>query len=973
MGETDYAHGPVRLSTHVVVNAGNDNEAVDVLWKAAAAKTVPKTQYQPTDILLNPVGKYMPRLKSYYDIPSGGHIWGIEPMAGKPLFYIFTPKQYTDRVQAIHQHFMELIHELAAVLESNGSKIKLRSDISPEVFGALCEVIAPGYKASGRSIETVSTIRETIHATEEAFAKDPAIQDRANNWKTEKQEEKSPENWSYSQRDRTYSEHPSHESQKKKPKELPKKEYVHWLTQNPPPPPHSASLPQAFVFEEPVATDEEKKRRKKALKDTEKKLIATGNALLYEFRQQILALQERSQEILYKLAQENKKERLNFASLEEVQRQSEIVQKFYEFYDEDLLIKYWVSKGAAFKKQALKMKEKTQQDFVGQETRLRQRIAEEYDATMAQLMQETHHTQERQVLFAEEISLRQQMIFAYYEAITSELTQVELAQHALLEEQQEQKIYAQKKMFEKYINNPQKFDQMYALQEKLEQFHVAQGHRERFEQYADTLSMDELKTFLNSHVQKIADMLSIIRQISRYPYVAKSIVILLEDLSCALLDPRFEIIHDKIQEAIFGILWFDEAMWQNWSRAITDYQQQKTGIDLYQKMIKLALLEKETAMKGSNAVWIIFNEEAGVQIRPYEEFSSKVKENIELVNLFFGQINPKLRQLLDLNHFSAQEHNNVLRGMSMALLGAMYAPEYKEKAIQVIRDYMNTPRPADEPIETIVLRELQEPKLYQALGSNMLFNQLAKPIQIKTDLLWKIPTQAELCTYMLFHTNPIRSPLIQRINRGETLLEKELQLYGQRIYDSIMLLPISVHDTFEFLLGSALALSQQTQTRLWVDFIKSFQISACYNATANKIAAVGAQVRTMSTCSYSTLTQHKLLNMSALSTVLNTFEIIPLPVKLQQFTKEQAKIPQNRTDIEQEYQQWKASIPFGTWQSHGLSQVSIQAIYELLTHPETKTVMYTDDEILEALFWETKINSLGVYPPVSISNKYGFV
>lgn len=991
LGTPDYAGGPVRLSTHVVIHAGHHTEAVDTLRKAAAVNRIPKTQYHPIDSPIHPTDQY-PRLKSYYDSPNGGHVWGIQSAAGKPLFYIFTPRQYADRVQAIRDHFMQLINEQAAVLENNGSKLKLRSDISHAVLGALCEMIAPGVTAPslGRMEPTSTVLPETIKAIEAILLQDPIVQERVKKWAGTHSEGKTDEDWSRSQKAHSPDQYTSGEEPKAVPKQknFSEETYMRQAAQDKPPSPQAIPLPKAYTFEAPTndeETDETKELRKQKKREDEAR-----QATLHRER---VEAEWRAQERFAEMKKEEFTERLKlFELMVDVIRDDFAGDQRAAFKDlrgaflyEKFNIRYEEEKANA-RLQKLKeafenSQKQAQQEFINYQIGQHQQFIKELEQEHADILQQAKtmrqaQIQEQQEFVAKETELRQQAIHGHYETVKHELTQMEIEQRALLTEQQEQKMYTQKKMFEKYINNPQKFDQMYTLREKLEQLHVAQEYQERFEQYADTLSIDELKTFLTLHVQKLADILSIIRQISQYPCVTKNIVTLLEELAWTFLDPHFETLQDQMQEAIFGLLWFDSATWQNWSTIVTDYQQKEAGTDLYSKIIELTLLEKETAMKGSKAAWILFNEEAGVQIRSYEEFSSKVKENIELVNLFFRQINPKLRQLLDLNHFSAQEHNNILRGMSMALLGAMYAPEYKAKAIQVIRDYMNTPRPAEEPIETIVLRELQEPKLYQALGNNMLFNQLARPVRIQTNagLSWKMPTQEELCTFMLFHTKAIRSPLIKKIKDDKILSEEEIQQYGQRIYESVMLLPVSVRDTFKFLLGSELTLSQKTQTHLWIDFVQSFQISACYNATANKIAEIGSHVRTViDVWNYSTLAQHKLLSMPVLSTVLNTFEAMPFPIRLQQFTKEQAKIQQNRTNIEQEYQQWKTSITFGTFQSHGIPQSSIETIRKLLTHPETNVLMYTEDEILEALFWEAKISSSGTYPPISICAKYGFI
>lgn len=279
-GTPDYTHGPVRLATHVVIEAANDIEAADVLRKAAAAKRVPKTHYTPANIALNPVGKYHPRLISYYDSPQGGHVWVIQPTAGGASFYIFTPKQYADMVSAIHQHFMDLIYEQAAVLESNGSELKLRLDISGDVCSALCGILAPGFTM--HYAESTTRIHpETIRIIEEALKKDPFIQERLNEWKNTTGK-KPKEDWSRPQRPHSYDQSTSREESKEVPKpNFPKENYTRQSTQNKPLPTQAAPLPEAYSFEAPC--DDEESKIAKELRQKAKR--AARKALLFVTKQ----------------------------------------------------------------------------------------------------------------------------------------------------------------------------------------------------------------------------------------------------------------------------------------------------------------------------------------------------------------------------------------------------------------------------------------------------------------------------------------------------------------------------------------------------------------------------------------------------------------------------------------------------------------------------------------------------------------
>jgi hypothetical protein len=229
-----------------------------------------------------------------------------------------------------------------------------------------------------------------------------------------------------------------------------------------------------------------------------------------------------------------------------------------------------------------------------------------------------------------------------------------------------------------------------------------------------------------------------------------------------------------------------------------------------------------------------------------------------------------------------------------------------------------------------------------------------------------MPSRKSLTTFMLFHSNAIRRPVMEKARTREDVSEEEFEQYGSAIHAAMMSLPHALHDTFKFLLQK----EHHGLGELWVRFVKSFEISQCYNATANQIVSVGSKVQTTG-LNYCILTQHKLVNMPELAGLLVFFGTLELPPELATLTKEKLKGKQEADAIDECYARWKTGSPWGTLAGHHMPPQVIQRVHALLTHPTTKELVYTDDEILEALYWEFKMNE-GCYAPLCIINKYGF-
>jgi hypothetical protein len=245
------------------------------------------------------------------------------------------------------------------------------------------------------------------------------------------------------------------------------------------------------------------------------------------------------------------------------------------------------------------------------------------------------------------------------------------------------------------------------------------------------LSPEEFQTFLTFLLPKFVKMLEIVQQLS--PGMTGKAVTLFHGLTHAFLDPHFAAHRHTIQEAVFGLLWLGARSRSVLFKKILTHQKesQKEGVESYLPILDLLLQAKMRYLHSKNKTWIRSNSDAEVTLRHCSGFSEKIQEPEDLmdtVRMFFTQVNPKLFELLHLNLITDEQYNNVLRGVSMGILGAMYAPAYQRKAVAVVRSYAHNPDPAAEPGETIAASDFPEEQALQTIGNRILFAQFVQPV-----------------------------------------------------------------------------------------------------------------------------------------------------------------------------------------------------------------------------------------------------
>lgn len=390
--------------------------------------------------------------------------------------------------------------------------------------------------------------------------------------------------------------------------------------------------------------------------------------------------------------------------------------------------------------------------------------------------------------------------------------------------------------------------------------------------------------------------------------------------------------------------------------------------------------------------WIIesINGEPPIRFEMPKELN---KEEEALVRFFMDDVNPKLLSLLKAGRITAGQYNNVLRSWSMGILGQAYAQSYGEVARErKQRDYEGVKQNGGRQMQNfysslISLEEVQrhEPRLKYVTDRHAILSNLAR------DAGYNGRT---FTTFMTLHTEDEHVIVNQRLNKvlegkGDKL-EEALVEHGQRITDRILILPAILKKTF----GALVAQGTDSQ---WVDFVNAHTSNVCYDGTTDPLIEkdLALMPHLMAGAVDNTFAPlvEKIRSGEWLQKLPGNAggDVVGFTDKLENFNEAvEAALPaavKNITKasiagaaagaVDAAYAPIRAKHFMGkTLLKIGITPTLAQEVYKQLgVKPGSTACLYSDEDILELMFWLNKqADSLEATPPLLppiVAKKFG--
>lgn len=382
----------------------------------------------------------------------------------------------------------------------------------------------------------------------------------------------------------------------------------------------------------------------------------------------------------------------------------------------------------------------------------------------------------------------------------------------------------------------------------------------------------------------------------------------------------------------------------------------------------------------------------------------------EMVRFFMDHVNPKLIELLKAKRIDAREYNGVLRAYSMGILGFVHAEGYGEVARE---------RKANDFRSAQEAREQNMPGFWNSLVN--LDEVMKKSLKLNdvtdgTPLLAKLARKngwngRVITTFMTLHIEDMQSAIDKRLNnflqgKGDDPAAA-LDEYARGIKERILILPGVLRDGFEALLSQGGTDSQ------WVEFVKACDNIVCYDGTTDPI--IGKKLEQAQSLragavenSFAPLVEK--IKMSELNSKLpgakhgevpGFTDVLSReedsaeggePIKVGFFPSvERALSPglkniiatdidtqAKKDNIDRIYAPFRAAYFMGkTLLRIGVKADLIPAIYRQLgLRPGTTACLYSDEDILELMFWidkqgEAAVDGQVLFLPPMVATKFG--
>lgn len=353
----------------------------------------------------------------------------------------------------------------------------------------------------------------------------------------------------------------------------------------------------------------------------------------------------------------------------------------------------------------------------------------------------------------------------------------------------------------------------------------------------------------------------------------------------------------------------------------------------------------------------------------------------EILRFFMNYVRPKLIHLLTTKKITTHVFNGVLRAYSMAILGSALAEGYAEIAHdditsasgELIRSFLNGGRSFVNALSTIPLNMVLAKDAFAPYGA---FYDDGSPI-----LLPLAANMQNFTTYMGLHLN-----FIEQDKAFKDLLRTSKAAAAERLRElvrqNIMQLPLLLNTTFARLLDLDTRAGADATVGLWAQFSASCDSTLCYDGSIDEISAAAGIVAGRIDEIEARLAAPPVAVATPPLHVL--YKKITPDIDLQETSGIEKDLPGFKADgtvpgFSEKLDAFfdpdgSFSYPLPNFRGKtlaniGISPEIINAIYDKLGRQPGGNCMFTDEEILEALYWR---DSGGINPlPGDIKARYG--
>ena len=227
------------------------------------------------------------------------------------------------------------------------------------------------------------------------------------------------------------------------------------------------------------------------------------------------------------------------------------------------------------------------------------------------------------------------------------------------------------------------------------------------------------------------------------------------------------------------------------------------------------------------------------------------------VQFFMNEVMPKLEKLMTDKKIQAFIVSDVIRGASMGLTGMAEQDTYMQEfsdaldRIKIIKNYGNLNFSLDGvlsntdtkgclffPSKKLIIAPEKAVKQNKRRFPNIdnghaFFGDIGPkidPITTFNDLHAEDLTEDYITEYKKLYT--IVPPSVDQLKQLK-------QKYIEKVRERLMVLPISIRETFRFLI------EKNSSDKDWVTFLTAFITNLCYNGTSDSIAAEGSSIRSI--------------------------------------------------------------------------------------------------------------------------------